>query len=118
MCAIDAVAVAPMFNTKVSIHSRCPVSGAEVAVKMSGSAILELMPGPDVQIGVWWREPGAVAAKNFCPGVMFLRDIAAARTWQGGRSSDHDFASIAEAVQVAERFFRPLMLDAPVVALA
>jgi mercuric reductase len=118
MCALDAVAVAPMFNTKVSIHSRCPVTGAEITIKMSGGGIVELMPGPEVQLGVWWRDPGAVAAKNFCPGVMFLRDIAAARVWQGGHAADHDFSPIGDAAHVAERFFRPLMIDAPVVALA
>lgn len=118
MCAMDALAVAPMFNTKVTVHSRCPITGVEIMVKMSGASLLEVLPGPDVKVGVWWRDPGAVAAKNFCPGVMFLRDSAAALRWLGDSTSDHDFAPLADAVQIADRFFHPLVPDAPVVALA
>jgi mercuric reductase len=118
MCALDAVSVAPTFHTKTVVRSRCPVTGSEIAIEMSGSTILDVTPTADVQIGVWWRDPGAVAARNFCPGVMFLRDLAAARMWHAGRAADHDFAPLVDAVAVGERFFRPLVMEVPAVALA
>lgn len=109
MCALDAVAVAPMFDTRTEIRSRCAVTCDEIAITMKGSEIVTMTPGPDVQIGVWWRDPGSIAARNFCPGIMFLRDRVAAEKWRGSRTADHDFAPVSEAVEVARRFFLPLI---------
>jgi len=114
MCAFDAVAVAPMFNAEVAIRSRCPVTGDEIAVSMKGNDVISISPGSDVQVGMWWRDPGAVAARNFCPGLMFLRDRTAAVQWQGGRVADHDFATIATMAEVGARFFQPLLAEKPV----
>ena len=116
MCALDAMSVAPMFDTAVTIRSRCPVTGAEILVEMQGGRVTTASPGPNVQVGVWWRDPGAVAARGFCPGVVFLRDKAAARQWQAGRTTDHDFASLSDAADVGARFFRPLMAPQPALA--
>ena len=118
MCAFAAVAVAPTFNAEVAIRSRCPVTGDEIAVSMKGNTVISVSPSPDVQVGVWWRDPGAVAARNFCPGLMFLRDQKAAVHWQGGRIKDHDFGTIADMAEVGARFFLPLMAEAPVPAMA
>ena len=118
MCAFDAVAVAPMFNAEVAVRSRCPVTGDEIAVSMKGNNVISISPGSDVQVGVWWRDPGAVAARNFCPGLMFLRDKAAAAHWQGGRTTDHDFATIATMAEVGARFFLRLLAEEPVSAKA
>ena len=118
MCALDAVSVAPMFDAEVAIRSRCPDTSAEIRITMRGSTVLNISPGPDVQVGVWWRDPGAVAARSLCAGIMFLRDRTAAAHWQGGRTGDHDFATVAAAVEIGERFFRPLLAERPVVAEA
>ena len=114
MCALDAVSVAPLFDADVDVRSRCPVTGVEIVIRMHGADIVHISPDSDVQLGVWWRDPGAVAARNFCPGVVFLRDKAAAAQWQGGRSEDHDFAPVTDAVDVGTRFFRPMLAERPV----
>ena len=118
MCAMDALSVAPLFDSTVEIASECPVTGAAIHLRMKGEQLLDVAPGPAVQLGVWWRDPYTCAARNFCPGVMFLRDGDAARLWQNGRSVDHDFAPLPLAVEVAARFFRPFFVEAPAPAYA
>jgi hypothetical protein len=117
MCAMDALAVAPLFDTSVEIGSECPITGAKIRLWMTGEQVLDAKPGPDVQLGIWWRQPYTNAARNFCPGVMFLRDVDAAQAWRDGRA-DHDFAPLPVAVDVAARFFRPFRVEAPAEAPA
>ena len=117
MCAMDALAVAPLFDTSVEIGSECPITGAKIRLRMRGEQVLDVRPGPDVQLGIWWRQPYTNAARNFCTGVMFLRDVDAARAWRDGRA-DYEFASLPVAVEVAARFFRPLFVEAPAEAHA
>ncbi len=109
MCAFDAVSVEPMFGAPVTTRSRCPVTGAEIHIEQRDGRIVDLSPSPDVQVGIWWRDPGAVAARNLCPGIVFLRDVAAAQQWQAGQTSDHDFAPVADAAQAGAQFFGPLV---------
>lgn len=109
MCAFDAVSVEPMFGVPVLIASRCPVTGCEIHIEHRAGRIVQVWPSPDVQVGVWWRNPGSVAARNFCPGVMFLRDRDAALQWQAGLTADRDFASLDDAAAAGARFFRPLL---------
>jgi hypothetical protein len=112
MCAFDAVSVAPMFDEHVRILSRCPITGSEIRVEQRGRRVVAVSPSPDLHIGVWWRDPGSVAARNLCPGIVFLRDRSAALAWQAGDTEDHDFLSLEDAVDAGARFFGPL-LQAP-----
>ena len=118
MCAMDALAVAPLFDASVDIASECPVTGAAIRLSMKGEQLVDVTPGPSVQLGIRWRDPYTCAARNFCPGIMFLRDVEAAQRWQNGRVADHDFAPLPVAVEVAARFFRPFFVDAPAPAYA
>jgi mercuric reductase len=111
MCAFDAVSVEPMFGLPVMTASRCPITGAEIHIEQRGGRIVQVSPSPDVQVGIWWRSPGSVAARNFCPGVMFLRDRTAALQWQAGQIADHDFAGVEEAAEAGARFFKPLLAE-------
>ena len=118
MCAMDALSVAPLFEASVEISSECAVTGAAIRLRMNGDQLVDVAPGPTVQLGIWWRDPYSCAARNFCPGVMFLQDVEVARRWQNGRVVDHDFAPLPVAVDVAARFFRPFFVEAPARAYA
>ncbi len=108
MCALDAVSVAPMFDTRVIVESRCAVTGVEIHIEQEGNRVLRAS-APELQVGIWWRNPGSIAARNLCPGIVFLRDRAAARAWQDDLG-DHEFAELADAIDAGGRFFRPLVL--------
>jgi mercuric reductase len=109
MCAFDAAAVAPAFDQHVVVTSRCPITGEEIVVEQRGTTILSAHPSGDIQVGVWWRDPGACAARNFCPGVVFLADRPAALKWQAGDPKNREFAGIADAIEAGAAFFRPLV---------
>lgn len=113
MCALDALAVAPVFDVEVSITSRCPVSGSAVEIEMRGDRRVSVRPGPGIQLGFAWRTPGTCAARNFCPGITFLRDEGALQQWREGQDVDHDAITLEEAVVVGVRFFGPLMAREP-----
>lgn len=70
MCALDAISVAPMFDTAVAIRSRCPVTGAEILVEMQGSRVSTASPGPNVQVG-------AVTFEFLADGAEASRSTAA-----------------------------------------
>lgn len=111
MCAFDAVSVAPMFDAAVAIRSRCPITGVELRLEQRGGELVQAAPSSDVQVGIWWRNPGSVAARNLCPGIVFLRDRAAALAWQAGDTDDHDIANLYDAIDAGARFFRPLVAE-------
>ena len=113
ICAVDAVSVAPMFDKEVTVHSRCSVTGTEIRIEQRGRTVVNASPSSDIQIGFWWREPGSIAARNLCPGIVFLRDRTAAIAWQAGDTRNHDFTSLVDAIDVGARFFGPLIRDTP-----
>jgi hypothetical protein len=117
MCAFDAVAVAPAFEQKTIVRSRCPITGDDVVVEQDGTTLFSARPSGDIQVGVWWRDPGSCAARNFCPGVVFLADRPAALKWQAGDPKNREFAGIKDAIEAAAAFFKPVV-GSPIVVAA
>ena len=109
MCALDAVAVAPMFATEVRIDSGCHVSKTPISIHMSGRELLEVHPTADVVVGIRWQMPSAVAAHSMCTQMVFLKDRQVALDWQQGDSENISLFSLPEAVAFAEAFFLPLL---------
>jgi mercuric reductase len=108
MCALDAVSVAPMFDTETTIDSRCRLTGTPIHVRMRGGEILEARPAEAV-VGVRWQMPEAVAAHSMCMEMVFLKDMDTARAWQGGDTEHVSLFTLPEAVAFGTAFFRPLM---------
>jgi hypothetical protein len=109
MCALDAVAVAPMFNTEVQIDSSCHVTHTPIMIRMRGSEILAQEPGRDVTVGIRWQMPTAVAAHSMCMQMLFLKDRPTALAWQAGDTENIALFALAEAVQFGKAFFLPLL---------
>src|SRR5262249_12750019 len=61
MCAIDALGIAPMLRLPVEIHSRDPLSDAEIRVRLDPSE------------GAWWEPEEAVvlSGRACCEGPSF-----------------------------------------------
>jgi hypothetical protein len=114
MCAFDAVSVAPMFATETIVHSRCPMTGEPILIEQHDRRIKKVLPSQAVMVGVWWRSPGSVAARNFCPGVVFLRDHAAAEAWRAVDIANRDVVSLDDAIDAGVRFFKPLLEERPI----
>jgi mercuric reductase len=109
MCALDAISVAPMFNTSVLIESSCHVTQTPVTVQMQDSDILEAAPSAEVTVGIRWQMPSAVAAHSMCMEMVFLKDRQTAEAWQDGDTENTSLFTLPEALAFGEAFFLPLM---------
>ncbi len=68
MCAVDAMAVAPMYDTHTRVESVCHVTGTPVRVEQHGAAIVQASPSADLRVGIHWQETGALCRPFVVPG--------------------------------------------------
>jgi mercuric reductase len=111
MCALDALAIAPMFETATRIDSRCHVTGSPVEIHMQGTELLSARPG-DVHVGIHWQGTSGCAAQSLCMEMVFLADAETAQRWQQQDSDNIDLYELPDAVSFAAAYFRPLLEDA------
>lgn len=112
MCALDALAIAPMFETATRIDSRCHVTDRPVEIHMQGTELLSAKPG-DIRVGIHWQGTSGCAAQSLCLEMVFLGDPETAQRWQQQDSENTDLYELPDAVRFAAAFFRPLLVDAP-----
>lgn len=108
MCALDAISVAPMFDTEVGITSQCHVTGAAVQILMRGADVIASNPA-EVMIGIRWQMPCGIAAHSMCTEMVFLKDADIARQWQGDEQESISLFTLAEAIAFGAAFFVPLL---------
>ena len=109
MCALDAVSVAPMFDTEVHIDSRCRVSNTAISIRMQGSKILNAQPNDDITVGIRWQMPAGVAAHSMCMEMVFLENRRTGEVWHNNESENISLFTLVEAVDFGKRFFLPLL---------
>ncbi|MBL4574684.1 MAG: hypothetical protein JKY51_01115, partial [Opitutaceae bacterium] len=83
MCALDALAVAPMFQTGAQISSKCALTDEPVMINMLGEDILNLKETGDVHFGITWNatDTGSCCADSLCREMVFLKGEATAERW-------------------------------------
>ena len=113
MCALDALAIAPMFETATRIDSRCHVTGTPVEIHMQGGALLSAKPG-EVHVGIHWQGTSGCAAQSLCMEMVFLADAETAQRWQQQDSDNISVFELPDAVAFAGAYFRPLLVDTAV----
>ena len=62
MCALDALAVAPMFASRVTIGSRCEVTAAPIHIEQDACAVVAAQPSMAIHVGIRWQSGGGAAA--------------------------------------------------------
>lgn len=107
MCAFDAIAIAPVFNTSTSIKSHCHVTKNTLEISQCGSTVNYIQGSDDLCIGIRWQDTGSCAAESLCMEMIFLKDKNTALQWQDS-SSDKTLFSLTEALEFATRYFKPL----------
>lgn len=108
MCALDALAIAPMFEAATRIDSRCHVTGTPIEIHMQGEALLSAMPG-EVHVGIHWQGTSGCAAQSLCMEMVFLADAETAQRWQQQDSENISVYELPDAVTFAAAYFRPLL---------
>jgi mercuric reductase len=108
MCALDALSVAPMFETCTRIDSRCHVSERPIVIVMEGGRVTSAQPGSP-WIGIRWQSTSGCAAQSLCMEMVFLYDRATAGAWQQEDPDNIDIFDLPGAVEFGAAFFRPLL---------
>jgi hypothetical protein len=109
MCAVDALSISPMFNSEVTIESRCHVSGVSIRVRQREMEILEAQPSLGVRVGVRWQGTGGCAAHSLCMEMVFLSDRETAVRWQNEDNENRSIFTLPEAIEFGTGFFLPLV---------
>jgi mercuric reductase len=112
MCAVDALAVAPVFDAEVRIDSVCHVTGEPIRIEQRRKEITKSRPAAgELRVGVRWQRVTTTAAHSLCRQMVFLKDAATAAKWQSRDPASIDVFTVAEAIDFGEAFFRPLLHD-------
>jgi mercuric reductase len=108
MCALDALAVSPMFERPTIVDSQCRVTGEPIHLEQSGS---NFSGGTlDAWFGINWgaAETGTVCAESLCMEMMFLANEGVARQWLADSADTREVFDLPSAVSFAAGFFVPL----------
>ena len=110
MCALDALAVSPMFGMKTQIASRCRVTGDPINIHQSGKTIENPDEAGDIHFGIVWgaAEADVCCADSLCMEMMYLRDSKVAQKWLAEDLGNREIFTLPETVEFASEFFVPL----------
>ena len=111
MCALDALAVSPLFGYPTEIESRCRVTNTPIFLRQAGVTILAAEPGNAIQVGIHWQPPQACAAHSLCQEMVFLADVAASETWRAIAPDQRDCFSLPNAIELGAAFFTSLAMS-------
>lgn len=111
MCALDALAIAPMFNTSTDINSHCKVSGNAINIQMQGEGILNHNASADIHFGIAWGAADAASscADSLCMEMIFLQNTETAEKWLADDALEREIFTLQDAVQFSSQFFVPLL---------
>jgi len=111
MCALDALAVGPMFEKETQVVSRCRVTGDPVKIHQAGNTILNPDEAGGVCFGIIWGAATAdiSCADSLCTEMMFLRDSEIAQQWLADDPKNREVFTLQEAVDFGGRFSTPLV---------
>ncbi len=110
MCALDALAVSPMFDMETSINSKCHVSGEPVTIRQRNDQIMDMDTHSDVFFGISWNSAAnGCCAISLCTEMIFLKAKQVADQWQAQDVDNREIFGLRDAIEFAAEFFVPLM---------
>lgn len=111
MCALDALAVSPMFDVALEIKSTCRVSGEAITLKQKRFDILNASEVQDLFFGINWNaaSSSSCCADTLCTEMIFLKGYGIAQTWRDEDPENKQIFALDEAIDFAARFFMPLV---------
>ena len=110
MCALDALAISPMFNIKTHIDSKCHVSGESISIDQFDQQVLNKDENKNVHFAINWNSAANnCCATSLCTEMIFLKDEEIANKWLAEDTDNREIFTIDEAIEFASRFFKPLV---------
>ena len=110
MCALDALAVSPMFDMETMIKSRCHVTAEPVNIHQRNHEIIDADNNSDVYFGISWNSAANnCCATSLCTEMIFLKGKRIADQWQAEDADNREIFNLPDAIKFAAGFFVPLM---------
>ena len=110
MCALDALAVNPMFDMETTIKSRCHVTAEPVSIHQRNHEIMNADNNSDVFFGISWNSAAHnCCATSLCTEMIFLKGEQLADQWQAEDADNREIFNLRDAIEFAAGFFVPLM---------
>ena len=111
MCALDALAVSPMFNKPVEITSKCHVTQKIVHVKQTAFEVLNSDEVINLYFGINWGSTSSscCCANSLCGEMIFLKGKDVMFDWLNVDLENRQSFELNEAIEFAARFFIPVL---------
>lgn len=110
MCALDALAISPMYNINTHIDSKCHVTGDTISIDQLDQEVLNRSENEDVHFGLNWNSAANnCCATSLCTEMIFLRDDEIAETWLAEDRGNREIFTLEDAIYFATGFFKPLV---------
>ena len=108
MCALDALAVSPMFDKPTVIDSQCRVSEEKIHIEQDGTGFTG--GTLDAWFGINWgaAKSDTVCAASLCMEMMFLANETVAREWLAESPDTREIFDLPSAIEFSAGFFMPL----------
>ncbi len=110
MCALDALAISPMYNVKTHIDSKCHVTGDNISIDQLDQEVLNKNENEEVHFGLNWNSAANnCCATSLCTEMIFLKDKKIADAWLTEDKENREIFTLDEAIEFSTRFFKPLV---------
>lgn len=111
MCALDSLAISPMYGVELEINSVCCVTGEPVVIRQKGLEVLNADDVQDVYFAINWNAASAnsCCADSLCMEMTFLKGESLANHWFDKDKEHRQVFALDEAVEFAAGFFTPLL---------
>jgi len=110
MCALDALAISPVFNCTTQVHSQCALTSKPVLIQQSGYNVLNQRQCDELFLAMDWAasSENTCCANSLCKQMNFILGAERAHEWLL-QSDQHELFSLPEAIAFAAQFFMPLL---------
>lgn len=111
MCALDALAISPMFELDVKINSCCRITNDPIYILQSGMSILNVDEVGNVCLCIDWKavKSDVKCANSLCSEMFFIKSRELANTWSKIDGKNREVFSLREATEFARQYFIPLV---------
>ena len=109
MCALDSLAISPMYELELEINSVCHVTAETVVIRQKGMVILN--DNEDIYFAINWNAASVdgCCADSLCTEMIFLKDESVAKNWSDEDKEQRQIFTLSEAVEFAAGFFVPFL---------
>ncbi len=110
MCALDALAISPMYNLNTHIDSKCHVTGDKISIDQLDQEVLNKNENGEIHFGLNWNSAANnCCATSLCTEMIFLKDKKIADAWLAEDKENREIFTLEDAIDFATRFFKPLV---------